>query len=242
MNQTKIALVTGAARRIGAAIIKHLHQTGFRVIIHYHSSVAEAQALIASLNQQRAGSAWGIQQDLCDPEAAKKIMAAALQWGGRLDVLVNNASLFIKEPEALNAWDSLFQVNVKAPFLLSQAAFDALALQEGVIINISDIHAMKALKNYAIYCQTKAALTMQTWSLAREFAPRVRVNAVAPGAIAWPEQENSLSAALQEKIIAQTLLKKHGDPEYIAKAVLALVENSFITGQILTVDGGRSIN
>lgn len=243
MNHSKIALVTGAARRIGAAIIQHLHQSGFKVIIHYHRSVAEAQALMADLNQQRANSAYSIQQDLADPKAAEKIMFKALEWGGRLDVLVNNASLFIKtEAESSDIWDRLFSTNLHAPFLLSQAAFPSLAKHQGVIINISDIHAVKPLKGYSIYCQTKAALNMQTLALAKEFAPEVRVNAVAPGAIAWPEKDNSLSKEIQEQIIAQTLLKKHGNPSYIAQAVLALIDNSFITGQILAVDGGRSVN
>jgi pteridine reductase len=244
LNQTKVALVTGAARRIGASITKHLHQAGYKVIIHYHKSAQEAQALVTSLNRQRPYSAYSIQQDLADSKAAVNIINETLQWGGRLDVLINNASQFTQTPitEAMDAWDSLYLINVKAPFLLSQSAYTWLAMHEGVIINITDIHASKPLKNYAVYCQTKAALSMQTLALAKEFAPLVRVNAIAPGAIAWPELENSITEKIQEKIIAQTLLKRHGNPEYIAQAVLALVENNFITGQVLMVDGGRSVN
>jgi len=240
----KTALITGAARRIGAAIAKTLHQAGFRVIIHCHRSLTEAEQLAESLNQQRADSALVIQQDLCDKDAAVQLIKKALDWAHRLDVLVNNASVFHKNPfdrfdEAL--WEETFEANVKAPYKLSLTAYDALAKQSGVIINLTDIHAEKPLKRYTIYCQSKAALLMQTKALAIEFAPKVRVNAIAPGAILWPEADNALSIEQQEKIIAKTPLKKHGQPEYIAKAVLALIDNEFITGQVLNVDGGRGI-
>ncbi|CDZ76011.1 3-oxoacyl-[acyl-carrier-protein] reductase FabG [Legionella massiliensis] len=249
MNQAnkqavRVALITGAARRIGAAIAKHLHQAGFKVVIHCHHSLAEAQRLAQSLNQQRPDSAHVLQQDLCVPKVAKQLIAAALAFAGRLDLLVNNASIFTKTNFAefnQQNWDNLFATNVRAPFELSLAARPYLAAQQGQIINISDIHSETPLKDYAEYCQTKAALTMQTKALAREFAPEVRVNAVAPGAIAWPENDNALNKQIQEKIIAQTPLKRHGEPQFIAQAVLALVENVFITGQVLRVDGGRSI-
>lgn len=240
----KVALVTGAARRIGAEIASQLHLAGFNVLIHCHNSLPEAQKLVEALNSQRPKSAQVIQQDLCAPDAAKSLIDAALALGGRLDVLVNNASVFERTNflsfDEKN-WDHLFTANVKAPFLLSLAARSHLALQQGVIINITDIHAERPLKGYSEYCQSKAALILQTKSLAREFAPDVRVNAVSPGAIVWPEHANIVSEEEQAEIISKTPLKRKGQPQYIAQAVLALVENSFITGQILKVDGGRSI-
>lgn len=237
-HQSKVALVTGAARRIGAAIVQNLHQAGFKVIIHYHKSEKEAQALAARLNAIRPDSAWALAQDLADLQA-ETFLQTVIEKAGRLDVLVNNASLFLKNADL--SWDILFQVNVKAPWLLSQAAFPFLQETQGNIINITDIHAEKPLQDYAIYCQSKAALVMQTKALALEFAPIVRVNGVAPGAIAWPEGENALSDSRQQKIIEKTVLKKHGKPEYIAQTVLALAENDYVTGQIWSVDGGRSI-
>lgn len=238
-HPSSVALVTGAARRIGAAIVQNLHQAGFKVFIHYHKSVLEAQALAESLNRIRKDSAWLVSGDLQCPDTAKTLIETVLDKAGRLDVLVNNASLFVKDAD--KQWDALFQVNVRAPWLLSQAAFPCLQKQEGLIVNIADIHADKPLRDYALYCQTKAALVMQTKSLAVEFSPKVRVNAVSPGAIAWPEGVNTLPADRQQKIIEKTLLKKHGEPVYIAKAVLALIENHYVTGQIWSVDGGRSI-
>lgn len=238
-HSASVALVTGAARRIGAAIVKNLHQAGFKVFIHYHKSALEAQALAESLNRIRKDSAFLISFDLQSPDTAKTLIETVLEKTGRLDVLVNNASLFVKDTD--EQWDALFQVNLRAPWLLSQAAFPFLQKQEGLIVNIADIHADKPLRDYALYCQTKAALVMQTKSLALEFSPKVRVNAVSPGAIAWPEGVNALPADRQQKIIDKTLLKKHGEPVYIARAVLALIENPYVTGQIWSVDGGRSI-
>lgn len=240
----KVALVTGAARRIGAAIVRELHQAGFKVIIHCNHSLPAAEALAHDLNQQYPDSAYVLQKELTAANAINELIAAVLAWAGRLDLLVNNASLFMRSDCTTfneTVWDSLFTVNVKAPFLLSLAAQPHLTTQEGCIVNIADIHADKPLKDYAIYCQSKAALVMQTKALAREFAPKVRVNAIAPGAIAWPEDNNTLSVETQQQIIAKTPLKCHGKPEYIAQMVLALATNSFITGQIVNVDGGRSI-
>lgn len=239
----KVALVTGAARRIGAAIAETLHAAGFRTAVHCFQSLAQARLLVEKLNGIRPDSACVFQQDLQQPQPGR-LIEAVLAWSGRLDVLVNNASVFIRSEGGdfdSADWDTLFRVNVQVPFLLSQAACAALAAGEGAIINITDIHAEKPLKGYAAYCQTKAALLMQTKALAREYAPAVRVNAVAPGAIVWPEQDNVLSDEVQKKIIAETPLKRHGSPEYIARAVLALAENPFISGQVLNVDGGRSV-
>jgi pteridine reductase len=243
-QDTKIALVTGGARRIGAAIVTALHDAGFSVIIHCHHSLTEAQALAKTLNQVRANSATVLQKDLITAHAAEDIIQEALSLTNRLDVLVNNASVFLRtDPDAFNQdeWDILFNTHVKAPFLLSMHARHALLKQQGCIINITDIHAQNPLMHYSAYCQSKAALNLQTQSLAREFAPDIRVNAVAPGAILWPEHNNSLTPEIKNNIIKQTPLKRHGNPEMVAQAVLALIHNSFITGQILRVDGGRSL-
>ncbi len=241
---TEVALITGAARRIGASIAKHLHQAGYRVVIHCHRSEKDAQKLAEQLNQLRTDSAYVLNADLTKKEEARLVIVNAIQWAGRLDLLVNNASLFTKTPtDALNDehWHALFTTNVHAPFWLSHAAYPHLAAHKGSIVNITDIHANNPLKGYSVYCQSKAALAMQTKTLAREFAPNVRVNAIAPGAIAWPEHSNALNAKAQEDIIARTPLKRHGEPAYIAQAVLALAHNPFITGQTLNVDGGRSL-
>ena len=243
-QDTKVAIVTGSARRIGAAIAKYLHKAGFNVVIHYNNSKADALSLMQSLNLIRQDSAIILKANLCVKNDVIKLIDDAVTWGMRLDLLVNNASIFKStDLYELNdeAYNLLFNTNVLAPLMLSLHAYQYLALNNGVIINITDIHAAKPLKKYALYCQSKAALNMQTLSLAKEFAPLVRVNAVAPGAISWPEGENVLPIELQKKIIESTPLKQHGDPIYIAKAVLALADNQFITGQILSVDGGRSL-
>ncbi|CAM3031563.1 pteridine reductase [Legionella steigerwaltii] len=243
-QEVKVALVTGGARRIGAATAKKLHAAGYKVVIHCHHSLSEAHSLAAHLNEQRPNSAFVVQRELTETGAAEGIITTIQDWAGRLDLLVNNASVFIRTEFAAFAetdWHTLFNVHVKVPFLLSLAARPLLAKQSGAIINVTDTHAEKPLKEYSAYCQSKAALEMQTKSLAREFAPEIRVNAVAPGAISWPENANTLTPEQQEKIIAKTPLKKHGNPEYIAQAILALAENPYITGQILKVDGGRSL-
>jgi pteridine reductase len=232
----KVALVTGAGRRIGACIAQALHTAGYKVVVHCHHSVAEAEKLVKQLNDLRGDSAFLLVQDLLAPNAAENMLQALKQWVSCLNVLVNNASIFSRTD-----WDTQFAINVQVPYLLSTAAQSLLAQNQGVIINITDIHAQKPLKGYAIYCQTKAALEMQTKALALEFAPEIRVNAVAPGPTLWPEQENSLHEEEKQKIIAKTLVKSFGDPEYIAQAVLGLIENPYISGQILQVDGGRSI-
>lgn len=233
-----VAVVTGGARRIGAAIVTLLHAQGYKVLIHCRHSMEDAKALALALNQNKPDSVRVLQKELRDDDAAKALVKAISEWTGRLDLLVNNASIF-KRGE--NDWQELFDIHVKVPMLLSKAFQPLLANQQGSIINITDIHAQRPLKDYAMYCQSKAALEMQTKALAREFAPEIRVNAVAPGAIMWPEDENSLSLEAKQKIIERTPLQKHGNPKYIAEAVLALANNQFITGQILNVDGGRSL-
>lgn len=243
-TQERVALVTGGARRIGAEIVRQLHAKGYTVFIHCQHSITQAQALSQELNQHRLHSAFVIQQDLGKAQAAERIMQQLKQHRSRLDVLVNNASVFIRTPQAICTeaqWNTLFEVNVKAPYCLSMVAYEFLAKHSGCIVNITDIHSQSPLKEYAVYCQTKAALEMQTKALAKEWGPQVRVNAVAPGAIAWPEADNGLSTEQQKQIIEKTPLKRHGEPGFIAQAVLALIENDFVTGHILKVDGGRSL-
>lgn len=239
---SRVALITGAARRIGAALALHLHQAGFKVAIHYHRSQEAALTLSDLLNQKRANSARVFMADLTRKDENQALMSQVMDWTGRLDLLVNNASVFaptrLDDPDDA-LWDVLFMTNVRAPFWLSLAARPPLEKSHGSIVNITDIHAESPLKGYAEYCQSKAALMMQTKALAREFAPKIRVNAIAPGAITWPEGENALPNNLQAEIISKTLLRRHGEPAFIAQALLALVENPFITGQTLRVDGGR---
>lgn len=246
-NHTKapVALITGAARRIGAAIASLLHEKGFRVIVHYNQSAIEANELVDGFNKTSSNSAIALYANLMDKSDIEQLIHQSIDWAGQLDCLVNNASVFIKtNPGFLNEsdWDTLFTTNVQAPYWLSVTAKPYLDLTKGSIINLGDIHALKPLADYSLYCQSKAALLMQTQSLAKAFAPNIRVNTVSPGAIAWPEKDNALSENIKATIIESTPLKKHGKPEYIAQAVLALIENPFITGVNLPVDGGRSIS
>lgn len=233
-----VALITGSARRIGANIATYLHSRGFRVVIHCNKSKDEANSLVRELNKQRLDSAMLVALDLNSEKAAITLIAKAIAWAGRMDVLVNNASIFSAEDSKL---DNMLLVNVKIPFWLSKEAFSHLSKTNGCIINITDTHAKTPLKGYALYSQTKAALLMQTKALALDFAPKVRVNAVAPGAILWPEGDNSLSEEQRRSIIYKTPLKRHGSPDFIAKAVYSIIDNHFITGQELVVDGGRNI-
>lgn len=243
-TQAPVALITGSARRIGAAIAKYLHQKGFHIIIHHWQSSQEAQALTNQLNSKKPESACIISVNLLKQDSTLDLIQSSLKWAGRLDLLVNNASLFKRtDLTALDTedWKAMFQLNVKIPFELSQQAYPYLAAARGSIVNLTDIHADRPLRGYAVYCQTKAALSLQTKALALEFAPLVRVNAVAPGAIIWPEGDNTLSETAQQKIIQKTALQQHGDPDYIAQAVFAFADNPFVTGEILRVDGGRTL-
>ena len=242
--QVRVAWVTGSARRIGMAIARQLHAAGFAVVLHAHRSTAEAMGVLAELNQLRANSAYFVSADLGQLNDLPAVFAEVMAWRGRLDVLVNNASVFLRTPVAglcTDEADRMWLINVKAPFCLSELAYPELARVQGCIINLTDIHAEKPLTGYGWYCQSKAALKMQTEWLAREYAPHVRVNAVAPGAIIWPEGANALTRAQQQAIVQQTPLQCHGAPVRIAEAVLSLLDNAFITGQTLRVDGGRSL-
>lgn len=242
---TKTALVTGAARRIGAETARTLHEAGLNVVIHYHHSEADALALAADLNHIRPDSAVCVKANLDEVKAGEGLVQAALQAFGRLDVLVNNASVFFPTPLSSatpDAFDRLMNVHAKTPYFITLAASQALAKTTGSVVNIIDIHAKQPLKEYSLYCISKAALWMMTLTLAKELGPAIRVNGVAPGAMIWPEGENSLSDAHKEQIISETLLKRRGEPRDIAKAVRYLaLEADYVTGQILAVDGGRSV-
>ena len=239
----KVALVTGAARRIGAAIARRLHGAGAKVVLHYRGTENEAAQLEKELNAARAGSALKLKGDLLAPVAPKALVDATLQRFARLDILVNNASAFFPTPvgeiEAPH-WEELIGSNLRAPLFLAQAAAPQLALAGGAIVNIADIHAERPLKDYVVYSIAKAGLAALTKSLALELAPGVRVNAVAPGAIAWPE-DGQFDPGERARIIASTPLARIGTPEEIAQAVHFLASASFVTGQVLAVDGGRSI-
>lgn len=236
------ALVTGGGRRIGASIVRILHQAGFNVLIHCHQSTHAAEALCRELNQHRSMSATMIVCDLNQDNAVDQAMRQAGLREDKIAVLVNNAACFWRSDLGFVDFKSQldnYRVNVLQPLAFSIRFKSSLAKHQGCIVNITDVHAERPLKNYLEYCQTKAALLMQTKGLAREFAPDIRVNAVAPGAIAWPEGDNTLSQNIKMKILANTPLKKHGQPDDIARAVLFLVEHSFITGEVIHVDGGR---
>lgn len=237
-----VALVTGSALRLGKQIITQLHQHGYRVIIHYHQSAEAALQLAALLNSQRADSAKTLAANLVDEQAIAPLAEQIIACFGRLDVLVNNASSFYATPitDATTAqWQDLFGTNVKAPYFLSQALAPALAKQRGCIINMVDIHADRPLAEHSIYCMAKAALQMMTKALARELAPAIRVNGIAPGAILWPSQP--LAEQDKATVLQQIPLQRLGEPLDIANAILFLAQAPYITGQIIAVDGGRSL-
>ncbi|MCD6046121.1 MAG: pteridine reductase [Gammaproteobacteria bacterium] len=234
------ALVTGGARRIGAAIVRRLHAAGAKVIIHYHQSHREAVALALELNQQRADSAFLVSANLLQTDLSV-MMQQVLAYDKGLDILVNNASLFY--PTYLE-WDvgavqALMQVNAFAPYQLALLAKAALEKRQGAIINLVDIHAEKPLRDYSVYSQSKAALRQQTMSLAKELAPQIRVNAIAPGAILWPEDKAALTEAQKEALLTMIPLQRLGRAEDIAQAVLYLATAVYVTGVILPVEGGR---
>ena len=240
----KTALLTGAARRVGAVIAEHLHAAGMNLCIHYRSSFAPAQALKARLERRRAESVFLIQADLMEFPALENLVEQAYGRWGRLDALVNNASTFYPTPVGRITeahWNDLLGTNLKAPLFLSQAAAPYLKACGGSIVNIVDIHAERPLKGHPVYSIAKAGLVMLTKSMARELGPEVRVNGIAPGAILWPESGDS--EALRELILERTALKRQGEPEDIARTALFLVRDAhYITGQIIAVDGGRSLN
>ena len=239
----RTALITGGAKRLGAAIARGLHAAGASVLIHYRDSEAEAAKLEAELNALRPRSAAKVKAELLAPIAPRALVSAALDAFGRLDLLVNNASSFF--PVALGEiepshWEELVGSNVRAPLFISQQAAPELAKREGAIVNVVDIHAERPLKGYAVYSIAKAGLAALTRSLALELAPRVRVNGVSPGAIAWPD-DGQFDPAERGRILATTPLGRVGSPQDVAQAVHFLATAPYVTGQIIAIDGGRSI-
>lgn len=243
---TKIVLITGGAKRVGAAICRELHACGANIMIHYKSSVNEARALQAELNLQRPNSVAIIQGDLLNMAIAPSLVHETIKHFGRLDVLINNASTYYPtELSQINEenWHDLMGSNLKAPMFLAQAAAAELRKHAGSIVNITDMHIERPKKGYIVYSVAKAGLVTLTKSLAHELSPEVRVNAVAPGPVQWPENNPQFDEVYRQRVISQTLLKRIGDPTDIAKAVKFLTYDApFITGHVLAVDGGRSLN
>ncbi len=241
----KTALITGGARRVGAAVCRMLHAQGMNLVIHYRSSKDDAHTLQAELQARRPGSVALVKGDLRHRPALDEIVAAAVAAFGRLDALVNNASSFYPTPvgeASEEQWDDLVGTNLKAPFFLAQAAAAHLKKTRGCIVNLADIHGDRPIRHYPIYSAAKAGLIMLTKSLARELAPEVRVNAIAPGTILWPEGEAELSAAQKQELLARIPLKRAGSPEDIAGTVLFLIRDAeYINGQVIAVCGGRSV-
>ncbi len=239
----KVVLITGAARRIGAAMALAFHAEGAKVAVHYHRSAAEAGRLVAAMNAERPASAAAFGADLADLAALQVLPAEVVGTLGALDVLVNNASTFYPTPVGNITplqFEDLIGTNLRAPLFLSQAAAPELKKRRGLILNIADIHALRPLGRHSVYCAAKAALVMLTQSLARELGPEIRVNAIAPGPVMWPE--NSVDEELRQRIVARTALKRSGSADDVAKAAIFFATNApFVTGQVLAVDGGRLI-
>jgi pteridine reductase len=243
--EDKVVLITGGARRVGAAIARRLHGAGANLVLHYRSSQKEARELNSELTGERAGSVLLVQGDLLKPANLAGLIKDALKAYGRIDALVNNASSFY--PTAMGeitekAWDDLVGTNLKAPLFLSQAAARELKKNHGAIVNIIDIHAEFPMKNYVVYNVAKGGLVALTRSLARELGPDVRVNGVAPGTILWPDDDAWKDEVSRQRIMNQTALKRIGEPDDIAKAVeFLLTASPYVTGQVIAVDGGRSV-
>lgn len=244
MTDTKVALITGAAQRIGAVIARRLHAAGMNLVLHYRGSRAAAHALQEELNRERSDSVILVQADLLAPPGLTALAKQAAEAWGRLDVLINNASTFYPTPIGRiteDDWDDLFGTNAKAPLFLAQAAAPYLRAQRGCIVNIADIHGERPLKNHPVYSMAKASLIMLTRALACDLGPEVRTNAIAPGAILWPQ--NEMDDVTKQRIISRTFLKRTGAPEDVARAVLFLVRDAdYMSGQVLTLDGGRMLN
>ncbi|TLY64334.1 MAG: pteridine reductase [Gammaproteobacteria bacterium] len=239
----RAVLITGAARRVGATIARALHGAGANVVLHFRSSGEDAASLAQELNAARPGSAVLVECDLLEVAKLPALAETAAQAFGGLDILVNNASTFYPTPVGditESDWDDLIGANLKAPLFLAQATAPALHSSRGLIVNLADIHGMRPLRRHPVYCVSKAGLIMLTKSLARELGPHVRVNAIAPGPVMWPE--DGVDKELQAKIIDRTALKRPGSAADVARAVLFFAtEAPYVTGQILAVDGGRSV-
>lgn len=244
--QGKVILVTGGARRVGAATCRHLHAQGANLVVHYRASESEARALQTELDQVRPGSVALVQANLLETARLSRLIDETVSHFGRLDALVNNASSFFPTPLgeiSEDGWEDLIGSNLKAPLFLSQAAAPQLKRQQGCIVNIVDIHSEWPLKRYVVYNAAKGGLASLTRSLAVELAPEVRVNGISPGPILWPEEGEWMDETARQHIIGRTLLKRTGEPDDIARTVTFLIADApYITGQIIAVDGGRSVN
>jgi len=240
----KVVLITGGAKRLGATICRRLHGAGASLMLHYRASAGEARLLQAELNHQRKDSVALIQADLLDLGKLPSLVDQTVQIFGRLDAVVNNAASFYPTPVGeitADDWETLIGANLRAPLFIAQAAAPSLKKTQGAIVNITDIHAERPLKNYLLYSVAKAGLVGLTRSLARELAPEVRVNAVAPGPILWPD-DDTFDELSRQRIISHTPLKREGTPEDIAKAVhFLLAEATYVTGETINVDGGRHV-
>jgi len=240
----KVVLITGGAKRVGAAIGRLLHASGANLMIHYRSSVDEARALQDELHALRPDSVALIQADLLDVSGLPSLINQTVASFGGLDVLVNNASSFYPTPIGtitMKDWDNLMGSNLIAPMFLSQAAAPELRKRRGCIVNIADIHAERPMKSYVVYSVAKAGVVGLTKSLARELGPHVRVNAVAPGPIMWPEDDPNFDEVSRQRIVSHTILKTAGGPDDIARAVrFFAIDAPYVTGQVLAVDGGRN--
>lgn len=241
-----VALITGSARRIGAEMARLFHHNGYNVALHYNSSSNEVTSLATELNALRTNSAKTFQAQLTDTAAVKKMGQEVLSWKNQLDLLINNASSFyptILEEADEEQWDSLIGSNLKGPYFLCQTVAPALQKSRGSIITIADIYARSPLKGYSIYCIAKAGNAMLTKSLAKELAPEVRVNGIAPGVILWPNTDEQMSDTTKQQVIDKVPLKRTGSPEDIAHTAYFLATSaSYVTGQIIAVDGGSSLN
>jgi len=244
--ENKVILITGGAKRVGAAISRMLHADGANLMIHYRQSANEARALQAELNLKRPNSAAIIHGDLLNMAVLPTLVEETVKHFGRLDALINNASSYYATELGEigdDQWQDLIGSNLKAPLFLSQAAATELAKTKGCIVNITDMHVERPKKGYVVYSVAKAGLVTLTKSLAHEMAPNVRVNAVAPGPVMWPEDNPQFDEVYRKRVISQTLLKRIGEGDDVAKAVRFLIKDApFMTGQVIAVDGGRSLN
>ena len=243
-NSIKTLMITGAARRIGAALVKHLHHAGLNIVLHYRNSDEDATSLADRLNAKRSNSVKLLKGDLMDYQKIPDLVSEGIALFGRIDALINNASSFYPtDLQDINEeiWEDLVGLNLKAPIYLTQMLAAELKQNQGCIINIVDIHGDRPLKDYSVYCIAKAGLIMFTKSMARELAPEVRVNGIAPGAIMWPEEQHY--EGMHNEIISRTALKREGSPQDIADTALFLINHAnYITGQIIAVDGGRTLS
>ncbi|MCP4476296.1 MAG: pteridine reductase [Gammaproteobacteria bacterium] len=244
VTTAKVALISGAGKRLGATIATRLHQQGYNVVVHYRQAAESAEALCSTLNTQRDHSAITLQADLSDSTALQPLISQAVQQWGQLDLVVNNAAAFYPTPltEAnVDDWQLIFNTNVRAPFFLVQAAIPHLEKVNGNVINIVDIHAEQPLKNFSLYCMSKAALLAMTRSMAKELGPAIRINGIAPGMVAWPN-DDSLTENARASIIKRIALKRAGSADNIAETVCFIVNNDYLTGEIIHVDGGRLLH